>query len=182
MTIQEQLQQDLKAALRAGDKTRVSVIRMALAALKNAQIAMVKAAYDKATEAAPAVDAPGAASAPDVTIDRTATLSEAAAQETLAREVKRRHDAAALYRQGGRDDLAAQEEAEAAILESYLPRQLTPDELRPLLAQAIAELGATSIADMGKVMPVLIQQFKGRADGRLISQLAREILSQRKAE
>jgi uncharacterized protein YqeY len=106
-------------------------------------------------------------------------LSEAAMQETLAKEVKRRRDAAELYRKGGREDLANQEEAEAAILESYLPRQLTLEELRPLLVTAIGELGASSIADMGKVMPALMQQFKGRADGRVISQLAREILSQK---
>jgi uncharacterized protein YqeY len=100
-------------------------------------------------------------------------------QETLAKEVKRRRDAAELYHKGGREDLAAQEETEAAILEAYLPRQLTPEELRPLLSAAIDELGAKSIADMGKAMPALIQQFKGRADGRVISQLAREILSQK---
>jgi uncharacterized protein YqeY len=105
-------------------------------------------------------------------------LSEAAMQETLAKEVKRRRDAADLYRKGAREDLAAQEESEAAILEYYLPRQMTPDELRPQLASAIQELGASSIADMGKIMPVLIQRFKGSADGRIINQLAREILTQ----
>ncbi|HJZ49270.1 MAG TPA: GatB/YqeY domain-containing protein, partial [Roseiflexaceae bacterium] len=78
---------------------------------------------------------------------------------------------------GGREDLAQQEQAEAAILETYLPRQLTADELRPLVEKAIAELGAVGVAGMGKVMPALMQQFKGSADGRVISQLAREILS-----
>jgi uncharacterized protein len=169
MTIQEQLQQDLKAAMRGGEKLRVDVIRMALAALKNAQMAMVKDAYDAAPEAGPESS---------VAIDRNAALSEVAQQETIAKEAKRRHDAAELYRKGGREDLASQEETEAAILEAYLPRQLTAEELRPQLAAAIGELGAASIADMGKVMPALMQQFKGRADGRLISQLAREILTQ----
>jgi uncharacterized protein len=174
MNIQEQLQNDLKTAMRGGDKLRVEVIRMTLAALKNAQIALVKDAFDAASRTPAGADAAGQ----DIAIDREMPLSEAAMQETIAREVKRRHDAAALYRQGRRDDLASQEEAEAAILEAYLPRQLTPDELRPMLADAIAALGGSTIADMGKVMPALIQQFKGRADGRVISQLVRELLGQ----
>ncbi len=175
MNIQEQLQQDLKTAMRSGDKLRVEVIRMSLAALKNAQMAQVKAAYDAAAPADAAVEA----QEPVVEIDRNAALSETAMQETIAKEVKRRRDAAELYRKGGREDLASQEDAEAAILETYLPRQLTAEELRPQLAAAIADLGVGGIADMGKVMPALMQQFKGRADGRLISQLTREILSQK---
>jgi hypothetical protein len=125
------------------------------------------------------VDDRGQVVPPEITIDRNLSLSETAMQETLAKEVKRRYDAAELYLKGGRPELAAQEEAEAAILEEYLPRQLTAEELRPLLVEAIGALGAGGIADMGRVMPALIQQFKGRADGRIISQLAREILSQR---
>jgi len=174
MNIQEQLQHDYKTAMRDKDKLRVEVLRMALAALKNAQIALVKDAFDSATKQAPAgTDAEAA-----IAIDRAMPLSEAAMQATIAREVKQRHDAAALYRQGHREDLASQEEAEAAILEPYLPRQLTPDELRPLLAEAIAAVGGRSLADMGKVMPAVMQQFKGRADGRVISQLVRELLGQ----
>ena len=166
MTIQEQLQQDLKAAMRGGEKLRVDVIRMTLAALKNAQMAAEKEAYDAA-----------AASQDQGEQARIAvTLSESAMQQTVTKEVKRRRDAAELYRKGGREDLASQEDAEAEILEAYMPRQLTPEELRPELAEQIAKLGASSIADMGKVMPALMQQFKGRADGRLISQLVREIL------
>ena len=88
-----------------------------------------------------------------------------------------RRDAIELYQKGGREDLVEQEQAEAVILETYLPRQLTADELRPQMEAAIGALGASSMADMGKIMPTLIQQFKGSADGRLISQLAREILS-----
>jgi uncharacterized protein YqeY len=172
MNIQEQLQQDLKTAMRGGEKARVEVIRMALAALKNAQIAMVKDAFD-AAGGADAVEG-------GATVDRTAALSDTAMQETLAKEVKRRRDAAEMYHKGGREDLAAAEEAEAAILEAYLPRQLTPDELRPQLEAAIQELGGGGMAAMGKVMPALMQRFKGQADGRVISQLAREILSQGK--
>jgi len=165
MNLQEQLQQDLKAAMRGGEKLRVDVIRMTLSALKNAEMALVKSAYDAASDASDADQQPIAVA-----------LNETVMQETVAKEAKRRREAAEIYRKAGREDLAGQEDAEAAILDAYLPRQLTADELRPQLAAAIAELGASSAADMGKVMPALIQQFKGRADGRLISQLAREIL------
>jgi uncharacterized protein len=170
MNIQEQLQADLRTAMRGGEKERVQVIRMALAALKNAQIAMVKDAFD-AAGGADAVEA-------GAEIDRTAALSDTVMQETLAKEVKRRHDAAEIYHKAGREDLAGAEESEAVILEAYLPRQLTADELRPQLEAAIQELGGGGIAAMGKVMPALMQRFKGQADGRVISQLAREILGQ----
>lgn len=175
MNIQEQLQDDLKTAMRNRDTMRTGVIRMALAALKNAQMAIVQAEYDQAIAERGVAEGDEAAA---IVIDRNKALSETAMQETIAREVKRRHDAADIYRKGQREDLASQEEAEAAILAAYLPRQMSADELRPLLEAEIAALGARSIADMGKVMPQLMQAFKGRADGRMISQLAREILSQ----
>lgn len=165
MTLQEQLQQDLKTAMRNGQKLRVDVLRMALAAIKNAQIAQVKAAYDAGTQ--------------DATLDRNVTLSDEAVQAALAREVKRRREAAEAYRQAQRADLAAQEDAEAAVLDAYLPKQLTAEELRPHVVALIEELGASSPAELGKVMPILMQRFKGRADGRLLSQLARDVLSQR---
>jgi uncharacterized protein len=178
MNIEEQLRQDLKTAMRGGEKLRLLVIRGALAALKNAQMAMIESAYDKALAAAPTqLGADGQAIAPEITLDHTMPLSETAMQETLAKELKRRRDAIELYRKAGREDLAEQEQAEATILETYLPRQLTADELRPEMEAAISALGGSSLADMGKIMPALMQQFKGNADGRLISQLAREILS-----
>jgi uncharacterized protein YqeY len=164
MNAQEQLQEDLKTAMRNGDRLRVGVIRMAIAALKNAQIAMVKEAFDAAGE--------------DTSIDRTQRLSDQAMLDTLAKEVRRRHEAAELFRKGGRAELAEREEAEAGILEGYLPRMMTADELRPLVSEVISEIGATSLAQISKVMPVLMQRFKGRADGRVINQVARELLSQ----
>jgi len=181
MNIEEQLRQDLKTAMRGGEKLRLLVIRGALAALKNAQMALVESAYDQALAAASKqLGADGQLIAPEIIIDRNMPLSETAMQETIAKELKRRRDAIELYQKGGREDLAEQERAEAAILETYLPRQLTADELRPQMEAAISALGASSMADMSKIMPALIQQFKGSADGRLISQLAREILSQAK--
>ena len=180
MNIEEQLREDLKTAMRSGEKLRLLVIRGALAALKSAQMAQVEAAYDQALAAASRQVGPdGQAIEPEIMIDRNAPLSEVAMQETLAKELKRRRDAIELYRKAGREDLVEQEQAEAMILETYLPRQLTADELRPQMEAAIGELGGRSMADMGKIMPALMQQFKGSADGRVISKLAREILSRK---
>lgn len=170
MGTQEQLQQDLKTALRAGDRQRVGVIRMVLAAIKTAQMAEVKAAYDAAA-------ATGDEEAAAGTIDHDRPLDEAAVLDTLAKEIKRRREAAEMFRAGKRPELAENEEAEAAIIEAYLPPQLTVDELRPEVAATIERLGASGPSDMGKVMAALMQQYKGRADGKLISQLARELLS-----
>lgn len=169
MAIQEQLQQDLKNAMRAGEKQRVEVIRMAIAAMKNAQIAQVKQAYDASTAQAGADDV--------IELDRSAGLSDEAALDTLSKEVKRRREAAQVYRQANRPDLAESEEAEAAILETYLPRQMTAEELRPLVAAKISEIGNVGPSDMGKVMPVVMKEFKGKADGRVINQVVREILT-----
>jgi uncharacterized protein YqeY len=163
--LKQRLQDDLKVALRAGDRQRVEVIRMALAALQQVVQAERKARYDAA------VAAGGAAAVGEI------ELSDAMVQDTLTREVKRRRESAELFRAGGRVDLATQEEAEIVMLEAYLPRQLTADELRPLVAAVIAELGAAGPSDTGRVMPRLMQQFKGQAEGRLISQVARELLN-----
>lgn len=171
MSLLEQLQTDLKAAMRGGERLRVDTIRMAIDALKKAQMAQVKAAFDAAGGEA-ADDSALAA------VDRNVTLNETMEQETIAKEVKRRREAAELYHKGGRVELAEKEEAEAAILQAYLPQQLTADELRPLVAEIIAEVGATGPAEMNKAMPVLMARLKGRADGRLISQIAREVLNQ----
>jgi uncharacterized protein len=172
MSIQDQLQQDLKSAMRAGERQRVEVIRMALAALKNAQMAQVKAAFDAAGGEASGGAAQDAA-------EKAGALSESGMQDALAKEVKRRREASDVYRKAGREDLAASEDAEAAILEAYLPRQMTADELRPQIEAAIAALGDVGPADMGKVMPALMQRFKGQADGRVINQVAREVLSRK---
>lgn len=170
MAVLEQLQNDLKAALKSGDRLRVDTIRMAIDALKKAQMAQVKAAFD-------AAGGESADTAALAGIDRHTTLTEAAEQEIIAKEIKRRREAAELYRKGGRTDLAEKEEAEAAVLQTYLPQQLSEEELRPLVKAVIDEIGAAGPADMGRVMSVLMQRLKGRADGRLISQVARNLLS-----
>jgi uncharacterized protein YqeY len=95
----------------------------------------------------------------------------------LRRERKRRREAAQAFRDGGRDELADQEDAEAAIIEGYLPAELSDEELRAIVADAVRESGAESPSDMGKVMPVAMAAAGGRADGKRVSQLVKEALT-----
>lgn len=95
----------------------------------------------------------------------------------LRRERKRRYESARAFREGGRPELAAAEEAEAALIEQYLPAELPDDELRAMVVAAMAETGASSPKDMGRVMPVVMGKVAGRADGRRVSQQVKEALS-----
>jgi uncharacterized protein YqeY len=94
----------------------------------------------------------------------------------LRRERKRRNESASAFREGGRPELAAAEEAEAAIIETYLPAELSDDELRAIVADAVAQTGASSPRDMGQVMKASMARVAGRADGRRVSALAQEAL------
>lgn len=181
-TIAERLQEDMKDAMRSGDKFRLGVIRMARAALQTAQQDAAKARYDAAKAElekkygndVAAIEA----ELEKIDINPRAPLDEATQQNVISQEVKRRHSAAEVFRKGGREDRAQQEEAEAEILAAYLPKQLSVDELRPQVAALIAELGLQGPSSMGKLMPVLMERFKGQAEGRILSQLARELLAQ----
>jgi uncharacterized protein YqeY len=95
----------------------------------------------------------------------------------LQRERKRRLEAAEAYREAGREDLAASEEREAAIIEDYLPEQLSDDELHAIVGDAVAESGASSPKEMGKVMSLVMARVQGRADGKRVSQLVKEKLT-----
>jgi uncharacterized protein len=97
--------------------------------------------------------------------------------EVLQRERKRRLEAAEAYRDGGRDDLAAAEEGEAELIQAYMPAQLSGDELRAIVADAVAESGASSPKEMGKVMSAVMPQVKGRADGKRVSAVVKELLT-----
>ncbi|MFD3163595.1 GatB/YqeY domain-containing protein [Herpetosiphon sp. NSE202] len=147
MSIQQQLQEDMKNAMRNKEQQRLDTIRMMLASLKNAQI------------------------------DLRRELDEVEAVGVIQKEAKRRRDAMAEYNKANRPDLAASEEVELAMIEAYLPTMLSADELRPAIAAIIAELGATSIADLSKVMPAAMQRFKGKAEGRVINEVVRSLLS-----
>lgn len=97
--------------------------------------------------------------------------------EVLQRERKRRLEAAEAYRDGGRDDLAKVEEDEADLIEGYMPAQLSDDELRAIVGDVVAESGATSPKEMGKIMSAVMPQVKGRADGKRVSAMVKELLT-----
>jgi len=145
--LKQKLTDDLKQALRDGDKVRRSVIRLVIAAIRNAEIA------------------------------RQATLEDADILGIIAKEIRQRKESIEAFKQGQRQDLVAQEEAELAILEEYLPRQMTREEIIAEARRVITEVGAQGLGDKGKVMPRLIAQLKGRADGREINAVVSELLT-----
>ena len=111
-------------------------------------------------------------------LQRAAKDGDAAGETAvLQRERKRRFEAAEAYREAGRDDLASTEEREAAIVEEYLPRQLSDDELGAIVGDAVARAGAASPREMGKVMSLVMPELQGRADGKRVSAMVRDRLS-----
>ena len=147
MSLRDRIQTDVTAAMRPGDALRRDVLRMA----QNAVYAVEKR-------------------------DRR-ELGDDDVGAILSREVKTRRESIDAFRKGGREDLAAKEEAEIAILSEYLPQPLTDDEIRDLVAAAVAETGAASARDMGRVMGVLSPRTRGRADGRRVSELVAQALA-----
>lgn len=147
MSLNDQLTQDLKAAMKAKDKTQLNVIRMIKTALTNAKI------------------------------KKGSDLTEEEELQVLSTEMKQRKDSLADFEKGGREDLVAEVKEEMTIVEKYLPKQLSKDELSALISETIQETGATSMKDMGKVMSTLMPKVKGRADGGQINQIVKELLS-----
>lgn len=145
--LKQKLMDDLKQAMRGGDKVRCSVIRLVMAAIKNAEIA------------------------------RQADLEDGDILGIIAKEVRQRRESIEAFKQGSRQDLVTQEEAELAILQGYLPQQMTREEIIAEARRIIEEVGAQGPGDKGKVMPKLIAQLKGRADGREINAVVTELLS-----
>ena len=149
MSLFDQVSKDIVAAMRAKDKVR-------LEALRNIKKFFIEAKT-----------APGA----------NDTLDDAVALKILAKLAKQGRDTAALYHEQNRPDLAEEEEAQAKVIEEYLPKALTPEELEAEVKAIIAQVGATSAKDMGKVMGVASKQLAGRADGRAISTLVKQLLA-----
>lgn len=141
------LQQDLKAAQLARDEIKVSTLRLLLSEIKNVQIA------------------------------KGGELSDQDIVFAVQREVKKRKEAAAGFRTGGREESALKEEAELKILEGYLPTQMQIEELTKIVEESITEIGAKSIPDMGRVMGVVMSKVKGQADGNVVSSLVKQKLS-----
>jgi len=148
MGLKETLGNDLKEALRSKDERRKTTLRLALAAIHNAEIAKGKA------------------------------LEEGEVLTVLSKEAKQRRESAAMFAEGGREDLVDQENKELEILTEYLPEQLSEAEIEARAREVIDEVGATSAAQMGDVMRVLMTQMKGKADGQLVSTIVKRILSE----
>jgi uncharacterized protein len=142
MSVLEQVQSDVKDAMKAGERERVHALRLIVSELQ-------KAAKDDGGDEV----------------------------QVLQRERKRRLEAAEAYRDGGRTDAAAAEEREAEIIASYMPAQLSDDELDAIVGDAVAESGASSPSEMGKVMGLIMPKVQGRADGKRVSAAVREKLT-----
>lgn len=143
MTLQERVDSDLKDAMRAKDAARLGVLRMLKSALKYS-----------------AIEKSGA----------EGQLDDAETAQVIRKQVKQRQDSIESFEKGGRPELAAKEKDELAILQAYLPQGLNADELAKVVGETIAELGATSRAQMGAVMKALQARIAGRADGKTLSQ------------
>ncbi len=147
MSLTEQLQADMKTAMRDGDAHRRDTLRMVIAAAQNAAK------------------------------EKREPLTDEEALGVLTRQVKTRRESIKAFRDAGRDDLADKEQAEIDVLAPYLPEQLGEDQLRALVTEAVAATGASSPKDMGRVMGALMPRVKGRADGNLVSRLVNEELA-----
>ena len=156
--LKDKINEDFKAAFKEKKEGEVSVLKMLKAAVlnkeKEKQFQLGKAGEDAAQ----------------------AALTDDDVIAVVSAEVKKLRDAIALFEQGGRADLAAQNKKEIEVLMRYLPAQLGEDEIKKIVADAIAQAGATTVKDMGKVMGILMPKIKGRADSGLVGKLVKEVL------
>jgi uncharacterized protein YqeY len=149
--LKQQIQNDLKRAMRDNDERRKIAIRQVAALIKNAE---VEARTD----------------------GRGGVLSDEDILALIRREIKQHEESLLEARNAGRDDLAAEQTAELEILRAYLPRQMSRDEIAEMARQVIAEVGATSLKQQGEVMKALLPRLKDRAEGRLVSEIVRDLL------
>jgi uncharacterized protein YqeY len=149
MTLQEQIRQDMKDAMRAGDAMKRDVLRMLESAVKNAAI--------------------------EKKLDRE-TIDDALVQEVIRRSVKQRKDSIEQYEQGGRPELAEKEKEEVEVLRQYLPQAIGEDEVRNIVQDVVRETGAASPSDFGKVMGKAMQAVGGRAEGDVVKRIVEEAL------
>jgi uncharacterized protein YqeY len=147
MALKEQLDADLKAAMKDKDQLKLSVVRMLKSAVKYREIELMK------------------------------SLDDAGVQAVIHSEIKRHRDSVEQYRGGHREDLASKEEAEIAILQLYQPAQLSPEELAKVVDGVIARVGAQGPKDMGKVMKELLPEVQGKAEGKAVSELVKAKLT-----
>ncbi len=146
MTLFEQIQSDMYAAMKDGDKSKANTLRITLAKLK------------------------------DKKIEKRDDLTEQEEIKVIQTLVKQRKESIELYEKGGRSELATAEKAEMEILNGYLPQMMSADDIKAIVQSVADEVGATSMADMGKVMPEVMKRGKGLIDGKSAQQFVREIL------
>ncbi|MGQ9463164.1 MAG: GatB/YqeY domain-containing protein [Candidatus Fervidibacter sp.] len=146
MGLKEQIDADYKAAMKARDDLKISVLRLLRSAIHNAEI------------------------------DKQRALTEDEILGVIQSEVRKRRESIEAFQQGDRQDLVEREQAELKVLESYLPKALSREELEALVRETIREVGALSVRDMGKVMSVLMPKVRGHAEGREVSELVRQVL------
>jgi uncharacterized protein len=147
VALKETLDADLKSAMREKDQLKLSVIRMLKSAVKYREIEVMK------------------------------PLDDAGVQQVIASEIKRRRDSVEQYRAGNRADLADKEEAEIAILQAYLPAQMSEDQVRAKVDEVIARVGAKGPKDMGAVMKALLPEVQGKAEGKVVSEIVKQRLA-----
>jgi uncharacterized protein YqeY len=143
----EQIQEDLKRSMKAKDGNRVSVLRFLMSSIRNREIEKKDALDDKEV------------------------LAE------ITSSAKRRRESMEAFKEGGREDLVKKEEAELAVLQEYLPEQLSPEEIRSVVREVVEAVDAASASDLGKVMKELMPKLRGKADGKLVNEIVREVLS-----
>ncbi|MFP5239208.1 MAG: GatB/YqeY domain-containing protein [Acidobacteriota bacterium] len=147
MNLQEQIEKDFLSAYKAKEEVRVAVLRMLKTAIKNRQVELLR------------------------------PLTDEEILEVIGRQVKQRLESIEQFRQGGREAMAEREEAELAVLKAYMPTQLTHEETAAAVDAAIAETGASGPKEMGKVMQAVMARFKGRIDGKAVSEIVKARLS-----
>jgi hypothetical protein len=147
LTLKQRIQEDMKAAMRAGEKQQLGVIRLILAAIKQREV------------------------------DERITLDDNQVVVVLDKMLKQRRESIEQYEKAAREDLAAQERFEVTVLQQYMPQQMSEAEIVAVVQQAIAETGANSAKDMGKVMNIIRPQMQGRADMKVVSDLVKKQLS-----
>lgn len=150
MTIEQRINEDLKTALKAGEKETVAAYRTIMAQIKDERIRL--------------------------RVKREMTEEDVVG--VLVNAAKKRKESIDIYRKNNRDDLADKEEAELTLLQKYLPKQISQEELKEIISRIIEQTDATSIKDLGKVMGAAMKELKGKADGQLIQSIVREQLTQ----
>ena len=147
MSLEAKIREDMNNALKTGQKEKLSTLRTALAQIK------------------------------DERINKRADLSDEDVITVLSRAVKSRKDSIVMYEQGGRQDLVDKEKAEVELLQSYLPEQMSEEDVKKIVSEIVESSGASDIKDIGRVMGPAMAKLKGKADGKLVQQIARSLLS-----